>query len=399
MRFSFRSHFGLAWLGFIALASYVALLFRPVGGHYLLFSSAARAYWNAQPMYETSFDIGLSGYFYSPTCAGFFYSIFAFLPNAWGRALYVGASLALLAASIGYLRLAYLRQFKSTFDSGIAGQLLWVMLSSEINGAILAEKIEITILAIFFFSLGLCWEKRYAPAIALLVLVANWKFQSLPILGLVLMLLLRERRFWKYPLGALAGWAFLFFLPFVFHDSAYLWNEISKWHSSLAEFMPNAWMSPIFHHVYGFTNKALGGEISYATAQKISIGFGILFAAVLALQFYRRKEGAELGFATAFGLGTAFSVLCSPLSQGTGYLIYLPLPILVVLQARKYEVSERLLFCVLLLAYYFVSLSVSDLTPQPLRAWFYGHAFKALGSVILILIFIAQEIRRSAFSR
>ncbi len=383
-----RPQFGLAWLAIVGALSFLALLFRPVGGHYLLFSSAARAFWQAAPMYDTSFDIGRSGYFYSPSCAAFFYSIFAYLPSAWGRGLYVGTSLVFLGLSIWYLRKIYQRQTGNALDQGFCGQLIWVMLSSELNGAILAEKLEISILAIFFFSLALCWERRFGLAIALLLIVANWKFQSLPLLGLLLVGLARERRFWVYVSSASIGFAVLFFLPFLFQDADYLWGQIYTWRRSLSEFIPNAWMAPIFHHVYGFVSKTLGLQIALETANTVSAIAGAIFAIAVGICFYIRKADPILGFATVFGLGAAYSVLFSPLSQGTGFIIYLPLPLLVLIQSRINHSSEWQLATVLVTSYYFVSLCVSDLTPHFLRAWFYAHAIKSVGPLLLTSFYL-----------
>jgi hypothetical protein len=228
----------------------------------------------------------------------------------------------------------------------------------------------------------------------LLTLTASWKFQTLPVIGLVLICLGKWKGFWKYPAWVMGSLAFWFFLPFVFVDRGYLTKQVFDWQRSLREFMPNAWMAPIFHHVYGFFSKTTGVPIDFSTAQRISAAVGIGFAGFLANLFYRHHLPAHLAFTFAFGLGSAFTVLFSPLSQGTGFLLVLPLVLLVVCHGRFCKRSEWEIGGVLVVGYYFTSLCVSDLTPLALRLWFYGHGFKALGALIFLGAVLAWEFAR-----
>jgi hypothetical protein len=389
---NYKQHLGLYWLAFVAAVSFILLVFRPAGLHYLTFTGAARAFWAGAPMYNVEFEPGTPKFFYSPACAAFFYSWFSYLPNQWGRNLYMIFSLFTLAGAIRYLRGTYRSVHGNDFDVGWAGQLLWVMLSSEINGAIFADKLEILILAMFFFAMGLSWRGQYGWAAALLAVVANWKFQSLPLLGLLVLVWVRHGQVFRPVLMALAVFATLGLAPYLFQNAAYLNSEQAVWKTSLSAFMEQAWMAPIFHHVYGFLAKTLGIHIPYAWSTWVSAAWGGLFALVVLRQLFLHKDSSFYPIVFAFGLGAAFTVLFSPLSQGTGYILYLPLPILLLIQFRSYRLNERLLLGLLVVGYFFVSLCVSDLTPKPLRSWFYDHGFKALGALVMTFAVLGAEV-------
>jgi hypothetical protein len=392
------SRWGMYWLGFTAFASFLALLWRPVGYHYLVFTGAAKAFWQHEPIYGAYGKIH-EGFFYSPTCAAFFYSAFAFLPSVWGRAIYVLLSLTLLAWSIRYFLRTYQHTFGVPFGATSLEQSLWLLASSELIGAILAEKLEITILALFFLALSLSWQKRFFPATFLLCLVGNWKFQSYPILGLLLLVAANEKRSWRLFLGVGVFLAGLYLAPFTVQDPTYLLSEMAQWKTSLDTYMRSDWMSPIYHHAYAFPHKVLKLPISFDVAGLISTGFGLIFALVLFHQWKVRKEGFALAVMTAFGLGAAFTVLFSPLSQGTGYSIYLPLPLLLLIQNRTYQTDSRKLLAVILVGYFLVSLSTSDFVPRGLRWVFYSNGVKALGASLFVTWFFIIEFQRASTLR
>lgn len=388
-----QQNFGLYWLAFVGIVSFALLLGRSPGLHYFTFTGAAISFWQGAPIYGTAFVEAAPQYFYSPACAAFFYSLFAYLPPWWGRSIYMLVSLLALAGGIHALRAAYVERFGSRLDAGVCAQLLWVMLSSELTGAIFADKLEVLILAMFFFALACCWREQFTPALILLGVVANWKFQSIPILALLLVALFRQPDRWRYLLTTVLTLVGLTVLPFLFQDKAYLWREMGVWQSTLSTFMAEAWMAPIFHHVYGFFGKALGVPVAYASAEKINLAVAAMLAGVVAYQTYvRRLSMASLAM-LAFALGAAFSVLFSPLSQGTGFIIYMPLPIALVYAFWRSPYPQWILATIMTVAYFFTSLSVSDLTPKVARAYFYNHGFKALGALILLAWLLVQVVR------
>jgi hypothetical protein len=388
-----QQNFGLYWLAFVGLGSFGLLLGRSPGLHYFTFTGAAISYWQGAPIYGTAFVDGAPQYFYSPACAAFFYAIFAYLPPWWGRSIYMLVSLLALAGGIYALRAAYQARFGGHLDAGICGQLLWVMLSSELTGAIFADKLEVLILAMFFYALAFCWRDNFTPALILLGVVANWKFQSIPILALLLVALFRQPDRWRYLLTTVLTMVGLTVLPFLFQDGAYLWREMGVWQSTLSNFMADAWMAPIFHHVYGFLGKALGLPVAYEWAEKINVVVAVMLALVVAYQTYVRKISIASLAMLAFAFGAGFSVLFSPLSQGTGFIIYMPLPIALVYWFWRASYPQWILATIMTVAYFFTSLSVSDLTPKVARAYFYNHGFKALGALILLVWLLVQIAR------
>jgi len=367
---------------------YLALVFRPAGHHYAIFSGGARYLWAGMSPYGA--DLGVPGiYLYSPSCAMFFFGLFSWLPQRLGQGLYMLASLAVLFAG-GHALLGVMRE-KLGFE--LQGtplrHLFWLMAGSEVLGAILGAKIEIFMLGVQLYALALLLGGRREWLAGLLFgAMTNWKFQPLPVIGLVSLILLVHRR--VVPVFAFAAGLAIFYLaPAAFLPWPFFLEIHREWNASLAGFLPGGWLGQIYQHVYAFLVRGLGVEIGLRHAQLASVIAGATLAAVLLAWHARLRMLAgdalalRVGLLVAAGVGSAFVVLFNPMSQSNGYLLYLPLLLPVIWMARETG-KELQAGVVMVVAFVTISLLYSDIPPRPLYRLAYAQAWKPLGVVLLL---------------
>ncbi len=385
------------WVALISVVlTVVALSLRPVQHHYLSFTLPVVDLWKGLNPYGVQYPGGQ--YHYAPSSLVYFFSLFAFFPPLVGQALYVSIE----AVFFGYCLFRLLATLKKSlgFDIYVAPwrNLFWIMFSSELVGSMLATKLEITLTALNLLALATLLEKRSPWWAALLLGIGiAWKFQPLPIAGLVALVLLIQDRNWKFPLKLSACIAAVLAMALPFFDWEFYVQLHTAWIRTLALFSKDAWLAPVFQHVYRFSLVCLGGTPSYAVASSISLCVGLVFACFL-LWWVRtcrlpNNEKTPLALLAAFGMGSAFTVLFGPLSQSNAYLIYTPLLPAVWVFARYLKMGPRAWGCVVVSAYLLISIFYSDLTPRPIYRWIYDHALKPLGVLLLLGLLVASMLR------
>lgn len=390
----FRKNWGLWILALSIVGAYVSVLLKTPGGHYSSFSQPALYLWRGEDPYGVPFAGGMN--FYSPSCALFFFSAFAFLPPALGQGLYVGVSIALWIAAVVYFLRAAQASLGLRFQGQPGTQLLWLMVGSELVGAIQATKLEILIVAQVLFAAGclLRGKHEWLAGVALGV-GTQWKFQPLPLVGLLLVVLLPRGRGRAFLAGFTGAIAALTLLPYVFFPVAFVNRLYEHWLGTLREYGESAWMHPIYQHVFQTAARVVGWQASLPVARGISLAAGVGLAASLLVAVRRWKGGAEKkGIVLAVSLASAYAVLFSPLSQSNGYVLYTPLLFGLVFFGSLSTAKGRWGAGA---AYFLVSIAYSDLVPRAWYRYFYDHAYKPVG-VALLLVLLGVAVNRSFHS-
>ncbi len=374
---------------------------RPVGGHYGIFTSAAKAILEKGDPYGTTFGWGVGPYFYSLTCGLSFFSIFSFLPLFWGLLLYMLTSWLFFLWGLFSLNATMFRKFDFDLWKMPFRNFFWLFLASEMTGGILASKVEVFMLGVLLFALKLLLERKEIFAGLLLGWITNWKFQPLPIVGLALLVPLCGRN-WSGATKFAGSFAFslgvAYLLPLAWYGVDAARSLYERQNVLLWEFMNRDWLH--FQHIYTFLYKNFGLELSFETAQMVSVFFGALFAGALFL-FIRKamsvsSDFRSLGFLLAFALGAAYMNLFSPLSQSNAYILHTPLILVLFFFLHKAGMSGKKTGWILFLGYFLVSLAYSDFNPKPSRLYMYSHAFKPLGILVLLGLLLAAVSKTNA---
>ncbi len=411
-----KCHWGQCFFVFISLFCLITVFRAPVGGHYMIFSGAAQALWSGINPYGQTFGSNAGFWLYSPSCGLFFYSLFNLFPPQTGQFLYMLCSWLLLVW--GLIR------FSKVFYPHLS-QWFWFIGASELIGAMLNTRTEVAILGILLgaapWVLNADWRKQVV-GLFLWAMICNWKFQSLPSIGLVLLgLFFVKRNTIVSVLVFLLSLAFWYLLPFLFLTKDLLLQAHQDWASSMHAWMISPyrdfqnWQS--YQQIYGFLRKVFGIDISLSTANSINlvIGLGLaLWMWQLAKKIHLTQSATsetatpattDLNVKTALAdhygnstavtpttaiafqyslimkwglaLGAAYSNAFLPLSQSSAYISYLPL------LALAFDVGIKPV--VLFLSWFFVSLAYSDITPKALRLVLVDASVKPIG--ILILLF------------
>lgn len=378
--------------------------------HYPVFTQATRLVWAEQPAYGFALEPG-TGYatywLYSPSCALTFFSLFAFVPDPVGRFAYLAFSLAVFLTG---LRAA----------SGLFGlrrpleelSLFWVALSFELVGSTSAFKIELITAGLALWASTLLSRRREFAAAALLAVIVNWKFQGIPVAGLLLATHVARTRSLRTPFVFGLLLAAYFALPYLVLSRGYLADAHREWARSLAESMEATWTG--YQHVWA-SLRAVGVELSLRTAQTVAAVVGVALA-LLCVREGRRSvrrpfvavdlsasapESPHLSheclepYALAVSLGLAYAVLFSPMSQSLGYVFWAPLLLESFVRREAAARRERAVWNALLFAAVFcVSIASSDLVPRAVSAWSREVTLKPYGVMLLFGAVLFRQLCR-----
>lgn len=390
----------------ISLVGLVTVLHRG-SLHYRIFVSAGSALWTSQPAYGTDFGTSLGYWFYSPSCGMFFFGPFSRLPETLGLGLFVAISW--VAFVYGTSRFWKVVRPDDDLDPLI--NWFWFAIAGQVHLAITTSKLELIMTGLLLWA-GACLAERRRRwfAAIILAMIANWKFQPLPAIGLVTISLLLVDRDWKWPLlftAALFSW---FLLPFLFRPASYLLAAHETWRSTLSQFIDRDWL--LFDHPFKFLKNVLGVSVTYSTARLVGLSFSALliliqvrstWSVLMARRdrskgigiFTSAKSGAtqisarpinERAIVVLLGLayGALFTCLFSPLNQNNAYVLYVPLLMAGFISFGVATSTEKLLWkYVLVIAWAVMTLSYSDIMPPAQRAFLREIAVKPLGCLIL----------------
>lgn len=370
------SRWGWWWLGLVALVSLVQLGAKGESGHFLIFSTAARELWAAQNPYLTHYP---SGHFnYSPAAGLFFYGPFSFIPHTWGLVLYMGLSVTVLA--VGLVKFFRVFQLKRHLENLF---LFLFMLSSELIGNVLNARFET-------FTLG-CWllvlsfrakQKLLFWSYFLLAALSNFKLQTIPLAGLLLVWELRQGQGARATMVFVASLVFWHFSPMVVFRAAEIAELGASMRQNLLFYTEGGWIQ--FQHIFRLVYRVTGWSANWQGVQIILVCIGVgLASLVFAL---RGKLPSGIRLLTVASLASIYVVACLPMSQSAGYILYAPALFagFFALQHQHHSVHRRTLWVVLFLSFFCVSVSYSDLTPQVWRAWFFELALKSVGAIALL---------------
>ncbi|MBI2711475.1 MAG: hypothetical protein HYX41_01245 [Bdellovibrio sp.] len=285
--------------------------------HYETFMKAARLLWSGSDPYEVDLGFGSDYWFYSPFCGLFFFGLFAFLPPKLGVFLYMGLSLKVLYSGVVRFSRNYAVQFRLVHSlllvSFLAGAVSWMKLEVFIVGVLLSA-----------FARLMQEEKRgWILSGALLALITQWKFQTLPVLGL-----LGLAGGWDRPRFK-AFWGTFFsvlLLLFLIPSGILGWDENlaihSHWVYSLSRSVENRWigMENIYHVIHSI-RPSFWDTISY---KPIFLGAALLLALAVLFNRGRRDETAAQAWFRALAWGSWFTVVFGPLHQNNANILIFP---------------------------------------------------------------------------
>lgn len=383
----------------ISLTSFVTLMSRPVGGHYAIFVGGAESVLAGVNPYGNDYGTQLGEYWYSLNCALSFFSFFQLFPPFWGLLIYMLSSWLIFLFGMKSLGATVEKCLGQSLISVPYRNLFWLFLTSEMTGAILASKIEVLMLGMLFFALKFFIDGRMWVAGVVFGYLIEWKFQPLPILGLATIVALMVHGIKpsiQLVLTSAASFFAAFLLPVMWLglEKTLLYQSVLQ--ERLLSFMKRDWIG--FQHVYTFLSRNLGMEVSFESAQIISMAVGVSFA-IATFVYCRglRKLNIDKGLyggIFAWALGSAFIVLFSPMSQSNGYILHSSLVFGTAFSIWQMGNQNKKVFGVLLIAYFLISIAYSDLTPKGLRLYLYHHAYKPLGVLLLLGLFGFNVFRR-----
>jgi hypothetical protein len=381
-----RSNWGFWYFALLSVITLTQLFDPSRRGHYHAFTSAGHAVASAAPSYMTDFSWNTGLYwFYSPTCALMVYYPFSLLPETVGLILHVFLMWSVFVAGVLFavrsIEKLKISQFTPVQPMSI--NLFWFFITSEMIGAIASQKLEILMTGMIFFSLGLLLRQRYLLASLLLALATNWKFQPIPLVGLLVLGEILARRF-QFFLGFLGFSIAAFLFPFAVLPFGYINITNNDWFRAVDYQLVSQWLN--FDHLFGFAMKILRFSFDLSEVKVLGVLIGGLFLAfqlwyVSWVQHFLSR-GREIIFSGI--LATFFITSLSPLSQSNGYILVAPLVLFATSLAfrapfefRKLEVAAVLGGWVL------TSVLSSDLVPKATRLFFSENAFKSLGPLVL----------------
>ena len=357
----------------------VRLLLQAIPGHYRVFTGAGHALWTGVNPYGTDFGTGIGYYFYSPSCALFFFGPFSFLPEKIGLLLYMLLSWTVFVWGVR----EFTKEVKPIFPE-IEG--FWLMISPQIFGGILASKLEILMTGILFLCASWLLDSvkgnsKWLRSAVGFAMILNWKFQPLPTVGLLAVLWLLIQKSWKWPLTLAAlviGW---FALPFAFRPTQLLLDSHSVWKQTFSVFVADSWLN--FENLFSFLNNVFGIRFTLSGSQLFSLLAGLTLGCTVLLWFLKKRSllaPEELlikGSVLCLALGSMYSVVFSPLGQNNALILYSPLLLASFLSLSEASDKWRMIWLVTLPTVWIVmTLPYSDLIPHGLREQLRHYAFK-----------------------
>jgi hypothetical protein len=382
----------MAILVAVSLLSLIKLLRQEVPGHYRVFTGAGRALWQGQNPYGTDFGTSVGYYFYSPSCALTVFGPLAMLPEKLGLIVFMAASWMVFVwgarkfADVCRLSPSHLQWF-------------WGLIAAQMAGGVLASKLEIAIAGILLGAIAELIQKprfgRSAVAVAAaLAAVLNWKFQPLPVVGLLLIAWIWRIRDWRFPAAIGVALAVWYALPFAFFPVEFVRSIHETWQTTFSHFVAESVLN--FENIFAFLHAVTGKAISFEDTQLISGAMGFSLALGLAIHLYRGSP-FEPAVLLAVTMGTMFMTVFSPLGQNNALILYAPLLLCALIahgrahDRRRLQWTIGVVCAVMILAY-------SDLVPRAVREALRHLSIKSVACFALGMP-IARQIRKEMYDR
>ena len=391
-----KKNWGAGVCALVTLLSAVAVAVRPVGEHFIFPTESFRWLIAGKIPYGVILPRCTGPFLYSPSAALFFFSWFSLSPEALFQSLYLWLSIAFFAFGLFRFSRALATRLGFDWTAHPLRNLIWLMLTSELAGAVTGVKFEISLIGGCLLAFAYWLEGRDLRAGLWLAITANFKLQALPVALLGMAVLARRRTGAKFFTAFAAGSFVMWILPLPFLGGWTHFMEVNRaWMAGIELQVSTQWMKTVYQHLYGFMERAWGISLSLAEARRIMTMVAALLGAAVFLRPTDGRESREAtanGLLFALGLGCLYVVAFSPLSQSNAYLWYTPSLLALVYFADRAKVAVRAQTVTLLAAYFFISLAYSDLVP---RAWYrhlYDLRIKAFVTTLLLVVLVGMGL-------
>jgi hypothetical protein len=394
-----KNQWGFSLFLLSSLVSFIQLLNPRHWGHYKIFSGAALALWAGQTPFAQDFGSGVGYWFYSLSCGLFYYGPFAALPLGLGVFVYMLSSWVLFLIGVVY----FVKVAKSSPHFQVVTQpfdnWIWLWLSFFVMSAILAEKLELTMVGLFFIATAWLIRGRFVGASAFLYgMMINWKFQPLPIVGLIVFVLALSqfKKALRFFFCTLLSVAFWFALPVVFLGPTKVAQFSKEWSLTLQEQLSRDWSR--FQHLFKLPLYFFKDALSLADLQRFSAICGVILIIVVGLWLkkartvwnFQSQTLVKWGLMLAMGLGSWFIVALSPMSETNAFVLVAPLFIVTGLlyQAAADAKLKKLLFWNVQFGGFTMALLGSDIFGKHSRIFFTELGIRPWGATVFTVILV-----------
>ena len=364
-------------------------------GHYRVFISAARALASGHEPYGTDFGTGVGDYFYSPACGLYFFRLFAGYPEHVGLFLYMALSIAVFVVGAAWALRVFSRAAWGENPPDAIAQLFWVAVAPQVYSGILASKVELIMTGILFLAVAWVAERRWLVLSGFLsAMITNWKFQPLPVMGLLVLAWLTGASFlpWrkrlKWPLAFVGGLVFWSLVPALEMGWATFAHDHAVWVASFSPFVRESYLN--FENVFALASHAFGLTVSYRDTQLLTLAVGLALALNLLawIRWVHPEPAWPWVSLIALGSGTIVMTGFSPLGQNNAMVLYSPLVLGALLRMGTSR-KPKLLLVIFGLLWVVCALSYSDLTPIVIREEMRYLSAKAGACCLLGAVWIA----------
>ncbi len=303
----------------------------------------------------------------------FFFSLFSLFPDFVGLLLYSLVSVILLFLSILYFYATY---EKLPFNGVLQRkevQLTLAITGLQVLQGVVAAKIEVLMAAIMLFSIVRCMKGRYKIGSVLLGMILEWKFQALPIVGLVLTVKIVSEKKIRPLVYLVFSFFFWHYVPVLFIGESLRAHFMSHMGSALTAFISISF--PNYDNIFKFLY-SINLRVTFLQSMVISGAVGLILFCVVLRECLRRTLSPSIKYLFAMSMGSAFIIALSPMSQNNGSILWLPLLILAVEMVfhsanrwmKSISIALMILFC----------FSYSDLFPSILRNSLRHYSIKSV---------------------
>ena len=394
-----RRHWGFLLFSIISAWGLVRLLDQAMPGHFRVFMSAARAFADGHPAYGTDFGTGVGDYFYSPACALYFFRLFRGLSERAGLITYVVISWSVFVLGARHALSVFGKAARGEGAPPALAQLFWVGVASLVYIAILTSKLELLMAGLLFLLIAWLAERRWLIVAGFLgATITNWKFQPLPVMGLVCLAWLTPasglpwRMRLRFPLAFVGGLAFWYALPGFELGWARLASDQSIWMTSFSAFVQDSYLN--FENIFALVNHAFGVAITYRDTQITTAVVGVALAVNLVAWIRSVHPEPAWPWVMLLSLtsGTLVMTAFSPLGQNNALVLASPLVLAALIRISTSHKPKQLL-AIFGVIWLFLAFSYSDLTPIVIRDPLRYLCAKAGACFVLGVVWIALSWR------
>ncbi len=387
-----------------AIAALIQFLRLKISYHYSVFVGPGPFFWRGENPFLMFFVPGNDEqrYLYSPTFSMFYFFPFSLMNETWGRLAYVSLSLiVLLGGMLSWTNRAR-RVYGIEFSTHPWRNLALAMIGAELFGAIYFCKFEILEVGVLLVLVRLLTDGRIFIPFFLLGLLAEIKFQTVPVIGLLFVaLMLLEARPVRAALvsgaasllGVLAGAV----LPLLAVSPSTLleWN---KARFANIDYVISTYWQGHYQPLYKVLLTG-GAGLTLADVRIFNVAGALFFVGLLTMLIrgwsVRSQEARrDLGFLTAVAFGLLFNLLCSPMAQTNAFIFFVPaIALLFALNPRG---GSRATVALMAGAFFIISIQYSDLVPRGWNLWARHWGLKPWGLILLLAAVVKDGLRTTA---